>query len=100
MEHDTIYIPQKAIIGNLQPIEIEGIEVSNMSWTIDGTADTTNSPVELPSMPPESSFQPEHNTTKYSIVLQDAQIPQETKDELSSIMRGTTITLFQNHLWM
>ena len=67
MEHDTIHI-LRTIIGNLQPIEIEDFEVSNNSWTTDGTADTTNSPAGLPSLLHKSSFQPEHNKTKHSIV--------------------------------
>ena len=62
-------------------------EVSNISWTQDHN-ETTNSPAELPSMPPESTFQPEHNNTKQSVVLQDAQIPQEAKDKLSSLLEG------------
>ena len=50
-EHLVVHIP-KTVIDNLQPIEVEDFEVSNMSWTTDGTPDTTNSPVELPCMPP------------------------------------------------
>ena len=69
MAHDTIQNPRKNIIGNLQLIEREDAEVSNISWTKDGTANTTKNPVELPSMLPESSFQLEHNITKHSIVL-------------------------------
>ena len=37
-------------------------------------------------MPPELSFQPEQNNSKQSIILQDAQIPQEAKDKLSSLL--------------
>ena len=55
-EYDTMHITRKTIIGKLQPIEIEDIEFSNVSWTKENT-DTINSPVKLPSMPPESSFQ-------------------------------------------
>ena len=84
-EHDTILSQEKYIIEKLQPIELEDIEVSNISWTKDDT-DTTNSPAELPCMPPESSFQPGHNNTKQSVGLQDAQIPQEAKDKLSSLL--------------
>ena len=87
MEHNTVHILRKAI-GNLQPIEVEDFEVSNIPWTTDGTADATNSPTELPSMLPESSLQPEHNSKKHSVVLQDAQIPQEAKDGLSSLLEG------------
>ena len=53
----------------------------------DGTADTVNSPTELPCIPPDSSFQPGHNM-KHSIALQNAHIPQETKDGLSSLLKG------------
>ena len=75
----------KSIIGKLQPIEKEDIEVRNVSWTKDDT-DTANSIVKLPSMLPESSFQPELNNAKQSVVLQDAQIPQEAIDKLSSLL--------------
>ena len=44
------------------------------------------SPVELLSMLPESSFQLEQNGLKQSILLQDAQIPQEVKNKLSSLL--------------
>ena len=86
-EHDTIYIPRKSAIGKLQPIEIEDSEVSNVSWTKYDT-DTTNSPVEILSMPPESSFQLEHNNTKQSVVLQDAQILQKAKEKVSALLEG------------
>ena len=56
-EHDTIHAPRKTVMGKLQPIETEDTEVSNISWVKDDT-DTANSLTELPSMPPESSFQP------------------------------------------
>ena len=79
-EHGTVHIPRKTII--------EEFEVSNISRTTYGTADTTNSPMELPSMPPELSCQPEHNNTKHSIFLQDAQIPQEAKYGLSALLGG------------
>ena len=36
----------------------------------------------------ESCFQPEHSNTKQSVVLQDAQIPQEAKGKLSSLLEG------------
>ena len=34
-EHGTIHVLRKTIIGRLQPIETEDIEVSNVSWTKD-----------------------------------------------------------------
>ena len=51
------------MIGKLQPIEIEDIEVSNMSWTKENT-NTANSPAELPNLLPESSFQSQQNNLK------------------------------------
>ena len=39
-------------------------------------------------MLPESSFQSEQNNSKQLILLQDAQIPQEAKDKLSSLLEG------------
>ena len=47
-------IPRKKIIGKLQPKEVVDIEVSDILWTTDGTADTAKSQVESPSMPPET----------------------------------------------
>ena len=43
--------------------------------------------MELPSILPESSFHPEHNT-KHSMLLQDAQITQEANDNLSLLLEG------------
>ena len=74
--------------------------MGNISWTTDGTADTTNSPMDLPCMPPESSFQPEHGKTKHSIVLQDADIPQITQGDYLPYLNGNAIALFSSHLWM
>ena len=39
-------------------------------------------------MPPMSSFQLENNINKHSIVLEDAHILQEAKDELASLLEG------------
>ena len=58
---------------------------SNVLWTKENS-NTANTPAELPRMSFESSFQPGHNNSKQSILLQDAQIPQEAKDELSSLL--------------
>ena len=59
--------------------------------------DTTNCPVGLLRMPPESTFHPEHNA-KQSIVLQDAQIPQEAKDKLSSFLEGDCSSIVSKSL--
>ena len=70
-------IPQeKTVKGKLEPIEIENIEVSNVSWTKENM-NTSDIPIELSSMLPESSFQPEQNGLKQLILLEDAQIPWE-----------------------
>ena len=37
-------------------------------------------------MPCDSSFQPESNGLRQFILLEDAQMPQETKDKLSSLL--------------
>ena len=47
---------------------------------------TTNSQIELPSVPPESHFQPEQNNLKPLIPLGDPQIPHEAKDKLSLLL--------------
>ena len=48
------------MIGKLEPLEIGNIETSNVLWTKENST-TAISPVELLSMPPGSSFQPEQN---------------------------------------
>ena len=58
-------MPRKTIIGKLQPIDVTASEVNNISWTTDDTT-IINKPAELQSMPPESSFQTEHNINKHS----------------------------------
>ena len=75
------------MIGKLQPIETEIIEGSNISGTKENT-NTANSLVQLPSMPPESSFQQEQINSKQSILLQIVEIPQEAKDKLFLLLEG------------
>ena len=41
-EHSTVHIPRKTVIGKLQPLDVVDFKVSNISWTIDGTASTIN----------------------------------------------------------
>ena len=65
---DAAYVPRKTVIGKLQPIEIEDIEISNVSWTKEHL-NTRNSLVELPGMLPASSFQPDQNNLKQLILL-------------------------------
>ena len=74
-EYNAVYIPRKTIIGKLQPLYVADFKVSNK-------------PTELPYIPPESSFQPEHRNTKHSIVLEDAHILEGTKDGLASLLKG------------
>ena len=64
-EHKTVHIPRKTVIRNLQPIEVEEFQVSKISWTITGTGDTTNSPMELPHVPLNQAFS--QSTTIQSI---------------------------------
>ena len=84
-EHNTVHILIKTVIGTLQPVN-KDFEVSNISCTTDGTADTTSSSIELSFMLPKSSFQLEHSNTKHPIVLHDAQILQESKDGLYTLL--------------
>ena len=79
-EHNTVHISRKTTIGQLHPLDVADFKVSNISWTTDVTASTTHKPIELPCMPPESSFQLEHSNTKCSIVLDNAHILQGVKD--------------------
>ena len=85
-ELNTIHIPRKTFIGKLQPMEIENFEISNIWCTTCGTSNAPSSLMKSPSMPPESSFQPEGNNARHAIVLQDAQIPQEAKGGLSLLL--------------
>ena len=65
------------MFGMLNPIETESTEVSNISWTkTEKTQDgIRNSPTELPTITPESSFQPEHYRLKrQSAILEDMQV--------------------------
>ena len=68
-EHDIVQIPRRTVIGKLQPMDVTNLKASNILWTIDGTASTTGTHMQLTCMPPESSFQPE---LKDSPILQDA----------------------------
>ena len=54
-EYDAVHIPRKSMIGKLQPLEIGNIEINNVLGTKENST-TAISPVELLSMPPESSF--------------------------------------------
>ena len=97
-QHSTNSQKWKSIICKLQPIDAIAYEVNNISWTNDDTT-TMNKPAELPCMTPESSFQPDHNINKHSIVLEDAQILQEAKDGLSSLLQGnTTASSSKSHI--
>ena len=87
-EHNTVHIPRKTIIGKLQPLDVANFKVSNISWPTDGTVSTTGKPMELPCIPPESSFLLEQSNAKQSIVLKDAHILQDAKDGLTSLLEG------------
>ena len=89
--YDRVWIPTATVIGTLDPVEIESTKVSNISWTKTGTSqdDMRNSPTELPTIPPESRFQLEHNeSNRQSIILQDVQVPQEARGKLSSLLEN------------
>ena len=55
-QHSSVCNLRKTIIGNLQPIDVADFEVNSISWMTYGTANTTNSPTELPCTPSEASF--------------------------------------------
>ena len=79
-EHNTVYIPRKTAIGKLQPVDVADLKIINISWTTDDTVSKTNKPTELRCLPPKSSFQLEYSNNKHSVVLENAHIPQETRD--------------------
>ena len=64
--YDRVYISRATVTSILNPSETKSTKVSNISWTkIEKSQDSiTNSSTELPTIPPESSFQPEHNESK------------------------------------
>ena len=73
--YDSVHVPRTIMFGTLNPTEIDSTEVSNISWTKTEKSQNNirNRPTELPTIPPESSFQPEHNNSKrQSLLLQDA----------------------------
>ena len=55
---------------------------------LNDTGSTTGTHMELPCMPPMSSFQPEQGNANQSIVLEVAHIPQDAKDWLASLLEG------------
>ena len=73
------------MIRNLQPLEIENIEINYILWTNQNSM-TAISPVEPLNMLFESCFQLEQNGLKQLILLQGVQIPQEAEDKLSSLL--------------
>ena len=70
--------------------------MSNVSQTQENSI-TAIHLVELLSIPAESSFQLEQNASKQLILLQDAEIAEEAKDKLCSILKTNMIALYQNH---
>ena len=79
----------------LKPVDIENAEISKASWTnmgklnentineFEDVCQCSQNNNELPSIPPDSSFQPKtshHN--RQSLILGDAQVPQESQDKL------------------
>ena len=99
MEHNTVEIQRKTVIGKLQSIYITDSEVNNIFWTTDGTT-TPNRPAELPYMSSEWSFHPEHNFNRDSIVLEDAHILLEANDGLVPYLKENTTTSSPSHLQM
>ena len=88
---DRVHVPKATVFSTLDPTDIESTKVSNISWTKTEKLqdDIRNSPTELPTMPPESSFQPEQNNFKrQSLILQVTQVPQETRDKLSFLLEN------------
>ena len=89
--YNRVHVPRATVFGTLNIIDIESTEVSNISWIkMDKSKDDIrNSPMELPKIPWESSFQPEHNNTERQLViLQDTQAPQEARDSLPSLLEN------------
>ena len=56
--YDRFWIPRAAVIGTLNPVEIESIEVNNISWTTAEKSQDSmkDSSTELPTIPLGSNF--------------------------------------------
>ena len=77
--YNGVYIPRATVICALNPAEVESTEIINISCmkTERSQDDMRNSSTELPTIPPESSFQPEYNELKkQSLILQDTHVLQ------------------------
>ena len=63
--YDRSCIPRATVFGMLNPVEIKNTEVNNISWikTEILQDNIRNSPTVVPTIPPESSFQTEHNNS-------------------------------------
>ena len=57
--YDRAHVPRATGFSVLNVIEIESTKVSNISWTKTRTSqhDMRSNPTELPTIPPETSFQ-------------------------------------------
>ena len=98
---DRVCVPRATVFHTLNPIEIESTEFKNISWTITEkkSQDIRNSPTELPTTTPESSFQLVHNNLKrQSVITQDAKVPQEARDKLSSLLENEFVSIISKSL--
>ena len=54
---------------------------------------------ELPTIPPQSSFQLEPgNCNRQSVILEDAQVPKKAWDQLFPLLQNTFDSIVPNHL--
>ena len=85
----------------MKPLDIKNADIYEILWTkikllyqndtinnlqeLHHNSQTKN---ELPTIPPQSSFQPGPDTqNKQSIVQEDTQVPQEAQDQLSTVLQ-------------
>ena len=95
------YVPRSTEFGMLKPIEMEDAKVNEISWTKVKKLNKTTMNIseelhhfsqtntELLTIPPWSSFQLEpNNHIRQSVILKDAQVPQEDQDKLYFLLQN------------
>ena len=100
MAHCRVYIPRSAVFGMLKPVEIENAEICETFWTkikklnentlnnFDELCCHSQNSNELQNILSHSSFQHEpNNYNRQSVILEDAQVPQEAQDKLSLLLQ-------------
>ena len=99
--YDRVYVPRLMVFGMLKPLDTENAQTNKVFWikierlnevdAINGLQELcqysqTNN--ELPTIPQQPCFQPEpDNMSKQLVIVEDAQVPQEPRDQLFSLLQ-------------